>query len=120
MRSWMGRVWVWGGRVPGNASTMGWSCHEAQQVVDSVGLGRRFVSPYAIDAREAHGEPRLVAGRAREAARGGFPHQGGGGLPPPAATAGRGVPPPPFAPRHRSSGYTRIDPVAAARRPPAP
>src|SRR5260370_23995832 len=91
MRSWMGRVWVWGGRVPGNASTMGWSCHEAQQVVDSVGLGRRFVSPYAIDAREAHGEPRLVAGGPGGAARGELQHPGGREPPPPGPSVGAGV-----------------------------
>src|SRR5260370_5320964 len=91
MRSWMGRVWVWGGRVPGNASTMGWSCHEAQQVVDSVGLGRRFVSPYAIDAREAHGEPRLVAGRPGAALPSELPHpRSPDPAPPPAAGAAVG------------------------------
>src|SRR5258708_18187702 len=101
MRSWMGRVWVWGGRVPGNASTMGWSCHEAQQVVDSVGLGRRFVSPYAIDAREAHGEPRLVAGRTGGARRGDLPHPVGGDPPPPAPAGWRVGAHPFFLPPHR-------------------
>src|SRR5713226_111985 len=91
MRSWMGRVWVWGGRVPGNASTMGWSCHEAQQVVDSVGLGRRFVSPYAIDAREAHGEPRLVAGRPGDTVEGDLQHQFGRDLAHRAEAVGRVV-----------------------------
>src|SRR5260370_13001639 len=98
MRSWMGRVWVWGGRVPGNASTMGWSCHEAQQVVDSVGLGRRFVSPYAIDAREAHGEPRLVAGPPGGAPAGRPPPPAGRAPPPPPPAARRSVGPPLFAP----------------------
>src|SRR5260370_38257911 len=98
MRSWMGRVWVWGGRVPGNASTMGWSCHEAQQVVDSVGLGRRFVSPYAIDAREAHGEPRLVAGRPGGGARRRPPPPDGAGPPPPAPAVWGRVVHPPFRP----------------------
>src|SRR5689334_15696935 len=74
-RSLIGWVWVCGGRAPGEGSTMSNSWHKSQKAVDGVRLRGGFVSPYAIDAREAHGQPRLVSGRAADAVEGDFEHQ---------------------------------------------
>src|SRR6185312_9006727 len=56
-----------------SATTASW--HQLHQVVDRIGFTRRFISPYAIDPREAHGHPGLVAGRAGDAVEGDLQHQ---------------------------------------------
>src|SRR3954466_6241683 len=71
-RTFVGWVWVCAGN---GWSAIAASWHQFQQVVDGVGFSRGLVGPDAVDAREAHGDSRLVARRAADAVEGDLQHQ---------------------------------------------